>query len=426
MSIQLFNRFQQNKAYKQLAVNAFAMLIIQVSNYLIPIITFPYLLRTLGIEGFGIMSFTQNIFSYFEQFLNYGFVYAAPRDIAQNTEDKAHISQTFHSIVYTKIVLLAVCLVILIPLFAFVPRLTSLHAVALSGLSILVANVLQIDWFFQGIQQMKNITYANVLARMVSLILLFSFVKSPNNVAEALLAISISQILANIFLWLLAYQRHGITFVPPQYELIKKQLEGGFAIFSSQFLVRFYSADVNLTLLGFFTNNVTVGTYAIANKIFSLVALVISPINAALYPYLAKLFSTDYAAFWRQFYRFVQLYALLYVSLAVGLFLSADFIITLINGAPNVLAATLLRFLSLAIAVAPFGSLFVQALLLHKKDRILFYINLMLVALNLVSVVPLFLYFQEIGLAINTILMHWVIVGSLFFIVYRLKNVPTT
>jgi polysaccharide transporter, PST family len=416
-----FRTLVQNKDYRQVATNAASMFVIQVSNYLVPLITFPFLIRTLGIEGFGLMSFTQNIFSYFEQLMNYGFMYAAPKDIAQNTDDKPAINVLFHSILYAKLCLLALCIIILLPLFIFVPRLTEMQPLAVAGLSILLANFLQIDWFFQGIQEMKNITYANLLTRLVSLILLFSFVKSPNNVAEAILSLSVSQILANLFLCQLAYRRYGVAFIPPQYAAIKKQLEEGFAIFSSQFLVRFYSADVNLTLLGFLTNNLTVGTYTLANRIFALVVMTISPISAALYPYLAKLFSEDKLAFWQQFYRVFRLYAVVYVGLAIGLFIAADKIIFLVNGSENATAAFILRLLACSVAVSPFGYLFVQVLLLHKKNKLLFSINLLLVAINIFSVVPLFIYFREIGLAINSIIIHWSILGLQYLALKKLE-----
>ncbi len=404
-----------------MAINAAFMLIIQASNYLVPLITFPFLIRTLGIEGFGLMSFTQNVFSYFEQFMTYGFMFTAPKDVAQSVDEKPRLNQLFHIIFYTKILLFTLCLVVLLPLFLLISRLAEIQTLAVVGLTILLANLLQIDWFFQGIQQMKNITYANILARFVSLILLFTFVKTPNNVAEAILGFTVSQIIANVFLWILAYQRYGISFTPPQYEAIKNQLRAGFPIFSSQFLVRFYSADVNLTLLGFLTNNLTVGTYALSNKIFSLVTLTISPVSTALYPYLAKLFSSDYGAFWRQFHQIVRLYAVIYMSLAIGLFVFADKIIYLINGSENSNAAFILQLLAFSVAVSPFGSLFVQTLLLHQKNKSLFYINVLLVILNLGSVVPLFFYFREIGLAINSILIHWVIFGLQYYLVKKAK-----
>ena len=70
----VIHKIKQSKDYKQVSINILSMLIIQCSNLLIPLITFPYLIRTLGIESYGLMTFTQNIVSYGEQFINYGFV----------------------------------------------------------------------------------------------------------------------------------------------------------------------------------------------------------------------------------------------------------------------------------------------------------------------------------------------------------------
>jgi hypothetical protein len=58
---------------------------------------------------------------------------------------------------------------------------------------------------------------------------------------------------------------------------------------------------------------------------------------------------------------------------------------------------------------------------LHKKNQTIFYLNLILVAINILSLIPLFVYFREIGLAINSIIIHWAIFGLQFFALKRVK-----
>jgi polysaccharide transporter, PST family len=411
----------KNKDHGRLSVNILAMSVIQISNYLVPIVTIPYLVRTLGFSGYGLMVLVQTIHVYFESLMTYSFVLTAPKDIAQNADDTAKVSPIFHTIVFTKIILFAICFIALTILTSVVPFFAQLQTLIFIGFSILIANLLQIDWFFQGIQQMKNITYINLTSRFLSVVLLFIFVHSPNDVAQAILIVPASQIIASLCGWFLAYRRFGLQFTPPQYLAIKMQCINGFNIFLSQFLVRLYSADVNITVLGLLTNTTTVGTYALANRIFTFIVNTTMPINAALYPYLARLHGADYSRFQKEFRRIFQMYFIGYAVFAFILFFTADWLILLIAKTSNPNAVLMLKILSAAVIVSPFGPLYTQSLILHEKIRYLLIICLIAIAFNFATLIPTFYYFKEIGLAINSVIIYWVIFLVPIVILKRLK-----
>jgi polysaccharide transporter, PST family len=402
-------------------VNIIAMSIIQISNYLIPIITIPYLVQTLGFSSYGLMALVQTILVYFDSLMTYGFVLTAPKDIAQNAEDPTKINTIFHTIIYAKIILFVCSLAILLVITLVFPFFIHLQTLIFVGCAILLANLLQIDWFFQGIQQMKNITYVNVFARFLSVALLFWLVRSPNNVAEAIVFIPLSQIIASLAGWFLAYRRFGLQFTPPQYLAIKAQFLNGFQVFSSQFLVRFYSADINIAVLGFMTNTTTVGTYALANRIFTFIVNTTMPVNAALYPYLAKLHAMDYPRFKKEFRRIFQLYFTIYALFALILFFTADWLIFLIAKTPNPSAALMLKILSAAVIVSPFGPLYTQSLILHDKISYLLIVCFIAITVNFVTLIPAFYYFKEIGLAINNVIIYWTLFFVPILLMKRLK-----
>jgi polysaccharide transporter, PST family len=419
--INLLKKIKGNKDHRRLSVNIIAMSVIQISNYLVPLITIPYLVQTLGFSGFGLMVLVQTIIVYFELIMSYSFVLTAPKDIAQNADNPTEINRIFNTIIHTKIILFVSSLIVLLILTHTIPFFADLRSLIFIGFSILLANLLQIDWFFQGIQRMKNITYINISARLLSVVLLFIFVQSPNDVAGAILSVTLSQIVANISGWILAFQRFGLQFAPPQYRAIKTQFQTGFSVFMSQFLVKFYSADVNITVLGFLTNTTIVGTYALANRIFSFVVNTTIPIHTALYPYLAQLYATDYPRFRLEFRRIFQLYFVGYALFAFILFFSADWLIALIAKAPNPNAALMLKILSAAVIISPFGPLYTQSLILHQKINYLLIICFIAIALNFATLVPAFYYFKEIGLAINNVFIYWVLFFVPIVIMKRLK-----
>jgi len=47
--------------------------LVQLSNYVIPLITLPYLTRVLGAESFGKVAFAQVVMTYFALLVDYGF-----------------------------------------------------------------------------------------------------------------------------------------------------------------------------------------------------------------------------------------------------------------------------------------------------------------------------------------------------------------
>ena len=418
---QRFEAIKNNSDYRRLTVNIASLFTIQVSNYLIPLITFPYLVRTLGIEGFGLVAFAQNIFSYFEQLMTYSFALTAPRDISQSSNDRPRMSRIFHTVLFTKLLLLAASLVAVSILTLAVPRLWEFKNLMGAGSLILLANAVQIDWFFQGIQAMKNITVINLTARFLSVFLLFAFVHSPNDNLFALIALPVSNILAGGIAFGLVYRRFRLPFQTPQYLAVLRQLRDGWQVFLSQFLVRFYSSDINITILGFLTDNLTLGIYSFANRIYALVVAASAPISAATYPYLARLFEENYAKYQAQFRWILKTLLLVFALGGVLLFVSADFLTTLIAGAATPRSALILRILAVAIVFTPFAPFYTQAFFLHRKEKWLLFVVAVCIVVNAISLVAAYYFFQEIGLAVNCVIVQMTLCFLPLLIFRRLK-----
>ena len=405
--ITFFKKIKNNNDYKRIIINFLSLSLIQVSNYLIPLITFPYLVRTLGLEMYGLVAFGQNIFAYFEQVLTYSFSLTAPKDISQADGSHTAISRIFHRVLFAKLGLLILCLILATLITLAVPRLYEIKTMMLAGILILLSNVLQFDWFFQGMQEMKNITIVNLSARFLSIALLFATVHSPSDTVAALIFFPISNILVGLIALVLIYRKFGLPFTPPQYSDIFEELKQGFQIFTSQFLVRFYSADINITLLGFLSNNLTLGIYTFANRIFALAAAATGPLSNALYPHLAKLYRENIEQYRKQFKTILVTILAVFSVLGLGLYLAADFITTFLAGQPTPQSSLILRILSVALVFAPFGAFYTQAFIILGREKELLFTVMICIIVNAISLFITYHYFQEIGLAITNIVV-WV------------------
>jgi PST family polysaccharide transporter len=74
--------------FKTILNNFFSLTLLKVLTYILPLITFPYLIRVLGVEKFGLIMFAQATMYYFEIVVDFGFNLSATREVALNAEKK--------------------------------------------------------------------------------------------------------------------------------------------------------------------------------------------------------------------------------------------------------------------------------------------------------------------------------------------------
>jgi len=107
---------------KSLFGNMASLSVLQIANYVLPLIIIPYLVRVLGVEKFGLVMFAQATIQFFIISTDYGFHLSAVREIATNRDDLNKVSQIFSSVMAVKFVLLVLCFGILLIFVSFIDR----------------------------------------------------------------------------------------------------------------------------------------------------------------------------------------------------------------------------------------------------------------------------------------------------------------
>ena len=325
-----------------LTENFIALTLTQIISYVIPLISLPYLSRTLGAEKFGLVFWAQAMVQYFMIFTEFGFNISAVRDISVNRDNKEKISQIFSSIIAIKFVFIGICFVILSILLTFIPKFNQEWLLFYLTFFMVIGNAIYPIWFFQGIEHMKYITFLNIMAKGLFLILIFIFIKQPSDYILVAILNSLGFMTAGVIGIWLAYKRFGLRIVKPKIEEIKYQIKYSSEFFLSRFAVTSYS-NTNTFIIGLLCSPIMVAYYGAAEKIFQAMNGLSAPIGQVLYPFMAK--QKNINKFKKIFYP-----SLIFLAcMSIFMFLSAKYFILIFYGSELITAYKVLRIFCVTI-----------------------------------------------------------------------------
>ena len=264
--------------------NLFYNALLSVSQFIFPLITFPYSSRVLGPNGIGSINFIDSFTQYFILFAALGIPLYGVREISKLKGNEQQLNKTFNEIFVIHLISAAVFSVIYLISALLIPNLWHHFDLVLVGITMIIFGVLSAEWVFQGLEQFAYITSRTLLVRFLSVVFLFLFLKtnSPPIIYYSILASSvILNGIVNIF-----YVRKFIQIDFKQLEL-KKHIKPLFIILGSTLAVSVYLLMDNV-LLGFIQSEKAVGIYATALRIVRLPLALIGALNSVIIPRMSR------------------------------------------------------------------------------------------------------------------------------------------
>ena len=162
-------------------VNYILNLINTGSQMLLPLITFPYACRVIGADGIGQVNFFQSIIQYISLFTCLGIPMYAIREIAKVRDDVVKMNRTATEILLLHTLLTFIGYIIVVILCFVIPQIKSDVSLFLILSLIIFFTAIGCEWFYQGIEDFKYITIRGLFVKIFSVVLLFVFVKSKED-----------------------------------------------------------------------------------------------------------------------------------------------------------------------------------------------------------------------------------------------------
>jgi PST family polysaccharide transporter len=399
--------------HSSVAKNAASLYIIQFANYILPLITVPYLVRVLGPAGFGVVAFGQSLTGYFALFVDYGFGLSATRKISVERDDPVAVSQTVSSVWAAKTLLCVAGFAVLLFLVTVVPKLHHVALLLLILYGTVVGSVFFPVWLFQGKEKMAAISVINLAMRLLVVTGIFTMIHRPGDYLLYAGLISLGALGAGLAGAGAAFYMFKLPVVIPSWQRIWEALVEGWTLFLSQASISLYTVG-NAFILGLLTNDVVVGYYSAAEKLVKAVLGVLGPITQAAYPKFSKMASESRVLALQWARRMLIVMSSFGLLLSLALFVGAPLIVRIVLGEeyePSIMVMYLLAALPFLIAAS--NVLGIQLMIPFGKDKAF---TLILFAAGLVNIclaIPLAPLWRESGMAVAVLLSETFVTGTM-------------
>lgn len=304
--------------------NYFYSLTAQLLLILMPIVTTPYLSRVLGETNLGVYNYILSIVNYFILFGCVGLNLYGQRETAARQNDPVGQSAVFFELLAIRAVTLGVSSLIYFSVLT--PRTEFPYFYRLMGIE-LIASFFDISWFYQGNENFKLQSLRTVFTRLISIVCVFVFVRSKDDLDRFMLCYALAVLLGNLSLWLPL--KKYLTRVPKKTLRLKRHFLPVLVMFLPQIATNVYT-QLDKTMIGLLTGHdyAQVTYYSQAEKIVKIAMTVITAVGSIMLSRVAAVLAENDEAqakdYIRKSFRFMMLLA---CPMAVGIAASAaDFV----------------------------------------------------------------------------------------------------
>jgi len=401
------------KDKKALLENFVSLSALQLIGMVLPLVTLPYILRVIGFEKYGVIVFSASLIAYFTALTDFSFRITATRDVAIYRDSPKKLNIIYSKVLTIKtLFLLLSWLIIAIAVFLYPPFYENKEIYFYTSL-LLLGYVLFPEWFFQGIEKMRYITYLNLGIKLFFTLCVFIFIKKESDFWIYPLLQSAGYVGAGLVGQYVLVKKYKLKFIFLPYKLIIKTIKTNSPIFINQFVPNLYN-NTSTFLLGILGTPKLVGIYQAILTVVNLIVTLIEILSRVFFPFLNR--KKD--AF--QWYKNMMLITISIMIIGV---LACNKLIFWYLNVNYENAFWILLILAIGLFGYTLYNIFgLNYFIVHRQDKLVMTNTLLASVLGFILAYPLIHFYSVLGAAINLSLARCVMGGGLFYKFFRKKK----
>ncbi|MHC1510806.1 oligosaccharide flippase family protein [Pediococcus pentosaceus] len=384
----------------------------QVFVLLIPLITTPYLARVLGPTGVGINAYTNSIIQYFILFGSIGVNLYGNRQIAFVRDDKDKMTKTFYEIFLMRIMTIVLAYAAFL---IFLLTTGSYHVYYLAQSVSIIAAAFDISWFFMGVENFGVTVLRNFVVKIVTLVSIFTFVKSFDDLNIYIMILSLSLLIGNMTLF--PNLRRYIGKVKLKNLRIWQHLKPSMVLFVPQIATQIYLV-VNKTMLGSMTSVQAAGYFDQSDKMIKMILAIVTATGTVMLPHVANAFMKGEVEKTKQFlYNSFSFVTALSVPMMFGIAAVARKFVPLFFTDKFLAVTPLMMIESVVILLIAWSNALGTQYLLPTNQNGAFTRSVVLGAVvNIIVNIPFIMFWGALGATMSTVLSELAVTGYQLYV----------
>ncbi|MGL5962859.1 MAG: oligosaccharide flippase family protein [Fusobacteriaceae bacterium] len=402
----------------KLVKNYIYNLISIVTGILFPFFTFPYISRVLGPEYFGKISFIQSFISYFGLIAAFGASGYALKELSRVKSDKETFSEILSEIVLICFATSLISFISGVCFMLFNNKVYSENKLFLILLVPVLFSFMSLDYIFIISENHRRRTIRVIILRIISIILILSFVKEQKDYILYGVILTVPEILARVVDFISIRKNLQFNF---NFKRIKKHLKTMVFIFGFLLSSTIY-VNIDTTMIGYMSNDYNVGLYSTSSKLVKIVVPIICCLGTILYP---RIVSSIKEKKEKEVVEFIELFFKFTFFIGIPvlfLFLyNSKTIINLISGEQYLEAYKIMNVLIPTVILSPIA-IFMGAQILtpNNQEKIVLKVSIVAVFTNVILNFIFIPKFIGIGAAIATLITEFIVC---FYRCYEVKKI---
>ena len=389
---------------KSLQKNFLYNVLYQILLVILPLITAPYISRTLGATAVGVYSYTYSVAYYFLLIAMLGIGNHGNRSIAAVRDDRKKLNKTFSSIYSLQVITFSIAILayaIYLVLFVKDNRL-----IVLLQLIYVTSGLFDIGWLFFGLEQFKLTVARNTLIKIPTVVLMFIFVHKPSDLWKYTLIMSAGTLFSQAYLWL--YVKKYVSFEKCSVKEITSNIKPVLILFIPVLAYSIYKV-MDKIMLGNMSSYDQVGFYNNAEKIINIPMGIITALGTVMLPRMSNIVANGDKKRVDDYIRIsAKLVTLLSSAIAFGLMGVSSVLAPVFFGDEFIACGEIIRLLSVTVFFIAWANVIrTQYLIPNKRDSIYLTSTMVGAILNLIINWMLIPKYQANGAAFGTIVAEF-------------------